>query len=163
MSMIKEIKALRWFEQYRCAHTPHLLACMSRSLPATTDPNAMTGGFTIAILMTKLSGERLDLDVWTFLPDTDRDQIRQGFKTALMNLLKLRVFPRDRGLHKQLWDKAENKCYIVDFESYGVADVQEPDSICMNKQYHYWNLCDFSTGYTHDEVDDWITHEEEDD
>jgi len=103
-----EFDALRCLTERRCKSTPTLLGYKKDK----QDENMLIpGGYIFYLLMTRLPGILLGTSVeldslfWT-LPSTTRDDIREAFKVAYMNLLDGGIYPKFPGFKHLLWDEA---------------------------------------------------------
>lgn len=80
-----EYHALKRFAKTNCSSAPHLLSYVLDVVEEGIDDDcAIIGGYAFFMLMTKVPGERLSY--WDFrdLEQSERDDIRQAFKQALM-------------------------------------------------------------------------------
>lgn len=81
----REVEALRYLGQMNCSHTPHFIDGYREHTPDWVDEQAMEGGYTTYILMTKVPGKQLDWDMYWWQWDEEmRNKFRSAFKEAMM-------------------------------------------------------------------------------
>ncbi|KAH6642940.1 hypothetical protein C7974DRAFT_386433 [Boeremia exigua] len=134
-----ELIALRHLRDLDCAYTPHYLEAGAFRLTPEVDEERiiMAGGYMIGILMTKVPGQKISYDdFWYDKVKEERDEIRAAFKTALLELWKCQIYPRDCALRNIMWDEYGRKCYIVDFEDWD--KMTRSDVEAMWDSYPRW-------------------------
>ena len=83
-----------------------------------THYEALVGGYRVLLLMPKLPGQALSLDMFCKLVLAKRQAIREAFEQAWIAVVQCGIVPTDSGLRNVLWDEEDHKCYIVDFEEF---------------------------------------------
>ncbi|KAH7138575.1 hypothetical protein B0J11DRAFT_422148 [Dendryphion nanum] len=144
---INEVGALLQFRQKHSRHTPKLLNFVTDVVPSNVNGVVMVGGYIVFILMTKVPGKQISHNEFhNELTVLERNEIRQAFKKALIDVWTLGILPCDQALRNIVWDEKEKKCYVVDFENIDVGTFKDPTAIFDNDYWHFWGLCDASTG-----------------
>jgi hypothetical protein len=80
---INEMYALRQLRELECAYAPALLTFAGTVACDGVYEDALVGGYSFFILMTKLPGQVLDLGQYCKLSPAERDEIRTAFREAL--------------------------------------------------------------------------------
>lgn len=111
-----EYGILQYLTDSRCKSTPLHITNFERN-----EANPWTlNGFLCFVIMTKVPGVPVS-DIWTESPtgaqQMEQRQIMNAFKNALMEVTRFGVVFEDTALRNVIWDKAESKCYLIDFES----------------------------------------------
>jgi hypothetical protein len=81
---LNEITALDRLGEMECEHAPALLDTIISQLQAGIYEDAITGGYVVFILMTKLPGKCLSHCNFWDMSLQERDEIRGAFKEALL-------------------------------------------------------------------------------
>ncbi|KAI0569151.1 hypothetical protein TUN199_11858 [Pyrenophora tritici-repentis] len=104
-------------------------------------PLGIVGGYYVVILMKKVPGVRLSRHYLSELSPTERDEIREAFKIALMDVWNCDVVSHDTAFRNIMWDPEERKCYIIDYEECDIVEgeAQMPEEF-TDKQFEWWDL-----------------------
>ncbi|KAF1828219.1 hypothetical protein BDW02DRAFT_260714 [Decorospora gaudefroyi] len=138
-----EIPALHHLSEVDCAYTPHLLGYMADYMMDGVDDQAMAGGYTVFMLMNKISGEPLGHDLFWKKDVETREEIRRAFKVALMDVCSWNIKPQDCSMRNIIWNDEERTCYVVDFEDYEILhNPVDPEKMWTDSQYEYWGLAE---------------------
>ncbi|PZD22196.1 hypothetical protein A1F97_11290 [Pyrenophora tritici-repentis] len=91
--------------------------------------------------MKKVPGVRLSRHYLSELSPTERDEIREAFKIALMDVWNCDVVSHDTAFRNIMWDPEERKCYIIDYEECDIVEgeAQMPEEF-TDKQFEWWDL-----------------------
>ncbi|KAF1955192.1 hypothetical protein CC80DRAFT_594384 [Byssothecium circinans] len=112
-----EIHALRLLDDGESSHTPRLWGFLATTVKQRGNHfEEIVGGYFCFMLMSKVPGKRIEYDWYWALSKEERDEIREAFKVALLEVWDNGIEPHDTGLHNLMWDDEERKCYILDFE-----------------------------------------------
>ncbi|KAK3050098.1 hypothetical protein LTR09_008753 [Extremus antarcticus] len=110
-----ELKVLRLFGDQKLDGVPHLVTWKQG---VQSKDGVHPGGYLIYIVMTLVPGRTLwDLGYWS-LTDEERLEIQQAFISKLNEVRQLGIAPYDCALRNVLWDAAQKRASIVDFEHY---------------------------------------------
>ncbi|KAH7086527.1 hypothetical protein FB567DRAFT_629571 [Paraphoma chrysanthemicola] len=136
-----EIIALDRFAKADCEYIPNLLAWVQRQDMHPGDKEYMPGGYVVLIFMTKLPAKQLDEDFFK-MTDVEREEIRQAFKVAYMEICKLGVRVGDSGMRNLMWDDKSKKCYIVDFEDWYELKPERVATAWGDYLFRSWDIAD---------------------
>lgn len=110
-----ELKVLQFFRDQGVENVPHLVTWKKTIQPYH---GVYPGGYLIYTVMTLVPGQTLwDLGYWG-MTEEKRDHIRAIFMTKLREIRALGIAPYDCALRNVLWDGANERVSIVDFEHY---------------------------------------------
>ncbi|KAF2751217.1 hypothetical protein M011DRAFT_483173 [Sporormia fimetaria CBS 119925] len=140
LATVAEEEALSYFKKHGCASTPHLLLSDCFKVDKSIDDLAMEGGYAAFMIMTKIPGNTMRTREFWALARHKRDTVRAAFKTALIDVWNHHVYPRDTGLRNIMWDDAQEKCYIVDFEDYEVVNFEDAEAEWNDQIYSDWEI-----------------------
>ncbi|KAJ4335984.1 hypothetical protein N0V87_005705 [Didymella glomerata] len=119
--------ALRQLRELECAYAPALLTFAGTVVCNGVYEDALVGGYSFFILMTKLPGQVLDLGQYCKLSPAERDEIRTAFREALTDVWDCGIVPQDTAARNIMWDAAEKKndCTLLDPNTETPPDFQE--------------------------------------
>ncbi|KAF1851550.1 uncharacterized protein K460DRAFT_351460 [Cucurbitaria berberidis CBS 394.84] len=138
---VQEIAALRRSTDFRCQSAPQLLDFTETTVRPGMHEDCIVGGYLIFVLMTKTSGSRLPYDIFCKLSRAERDEFREAFRKALIEVWSCGIIPNDRALRNIVWDQQERKCYIVDFEDSHLIDVEKEQPPGFTEiEFRRWNI-----------------------
>ncbi|KAI4612148.1 uncharacterized protein J4E87_010338 [Alternaria ethzedia] len=140
-----EIEALDHLGHGKCQHSPWLCGTSEGTVRPGFHYEAIDGGYRVLMLMNKLPGVTLSMEMFCEMAPEKRKVVREAFKVAWLAVVKCGVVPIDRGLHNIMWDQETCKCYLLDFE--------EVDKLRANEMS--------APSLEDDELDMWIPNEDE--
>ncbi|KAK2736426.1 hypothetical protein FQN57_000759 [Myotisia sp. PD_48] len=111
-SAIYEITNLDHLAELGSTCTPKLLDYKLTYQEYEDDP--LPGGFLIFLIMERLPGH--NLNNFFDLPMSERNQVRLAFAKTIREFYALRFRHDDPGRQNLVWDRKNQKCYIVDLE-----------------------------------------------
>ncbi|KAI4607423.1 hypothetical protein J4E83_009606 [Alternaria metachromatica] len=77
-----EVQALDLLEREDCQHSPWLYGTSIGTVRSGLHREAIVGGYSVLILMNKLPGKTLSMDMFCEMPLKDRQSVREAFKEA---------------------------------------------------------------------------------
>ncbi|KAI8933625.1 hypothetical protein NX059_009350 [Plenodomus lindquistii] len=133
-----EINALKHLTDLNSAHAPHLLDVAVNDVRDDVDDKAMPGGYAVFMLMTKLPGEALSKETFWNMDEETREDVRHSFKDAMIDLWESRIVPQSTKMSDLIWNGAERKCYLADFEQYDVVEETRVGRKTWTDDYYRW-------------------------
>ncbi|KAF2853494.1 hypothetical protein T440DRAFT_552733 [Plenodomus tracheiphilus IPT5] len=143
---VSEHHALGRLAESKCQHAPWLLDCMQLAVQADTHPMGIIGGYLTMVLMTKLPGVCLDYKYLHGLSFADRNNLREDFRKALVNVWDNGVDPVDSARRNLIWNREARICYVIDYEGCDIdaEDSDQPLEFIEDVQYDAWDLTEES-------------------
>ncbi|PWY82137.1 hypothetical protein BO70DRAFT_362055 [Aspergillus heteromorphus CBS 117.55] len=92
--------------------------------------------------------------VYHHLDREERDELRAALRKAWLECMSFGVIIFQTGADNLLWDKPNQRCYIVNFEIYGAPEGR--DKYGRDTNYIQWNLARVGEGREYDDTSSWI-------
>ncbi|ESZ93121.1 hypothetical protein SBOR_6493 [Sclerotinia borealis F-4128] len=84
------------------------------------------GGYLVYLVMEKLPGDCItEYEFWQWTK-SERDDFRRAFEQSAQLIEKLGVENIDKAMRNLLWDKQNNKCYLIDWENWTTCNPDDP-------------------------------------
>jgi len=77
-----EVEALDRLWYKNCQHSPRLIGTSEGTVRPGLHHEAIVGGYSVLILMNKLPGKTLSMDMFCKMPLEERQSVREAFKEA---------------------------------------------------------------------------------
>ncbi|KAJ4366342.1 hypothetical protein N0V83_007978 [Neocucurbitaria cava] len=121
---VQEIVALQRSLDLQCQNAPQFLDFAESAVQPGMHREGIFRGYCVVTLMTKVPGFRVPYTTFCGWSPAQRDEMREAFKKALLEVWKCGIRPNDCALRNIVWDERERKCYIVDFEDSQLFDPE---------------------------------------
>ncbi|KAL4891252.1 hypothetical protein BDV59DRAFT_203695 [Aspergillus ambiguus] len=129
-----EARALEILQTNNCSSAPKLLDC---KFTTQSDDEGVPGGYKDYILMECLPGISPESTFENNMDGAERRALRAAFKAAWLDCIACGVCHEDPGQRNLLWDKQNNKCYLVDWELYHPAGEED---VWKDSEYQDWDM-----------------------
>ncbi|KAJ5348217.1 uncharacterized protein N7506_001470 [Penicillium brevicompactum] len=136
----EEIRGLKLLMEANCSSTPKLISS-KHQLQGQSD--WIPGGYMDFILMELVPGKVpgdggfpescMPTDEWT--------ELKAAFKKAWLECIASGIYHTDEGARNLIWDRDQQKCYIVDWESWVPNSEMSPPYLTWTEdKYAWWNV-----------------------